>query len=203
MKCSALTELALTNCVKTAADVRYLKALSGLTSLALKIDPVWDTPPVDADFASLFRVLPQLTDLHMCTPYEPFLDFNQALVELDRSGRLTTLHLEKVRFSNESLAALAPGCAHLSKLVVLDCFGWNAAGFAAVATHCLLLQDLTIRAPPQYSLRTTIEALATGAPLLERLRVSGYSNSLIEDIMADRPWLLADRKFATKTDAFL
>ena len=136
MMCSALTELALTNCVSFAEDIDCLKALAGLRSLALDLNAGGCPLADDSDFASLFSVLPELTDLHVCGPYKPSLDFDQALTELGRCGRLTTLRLDYVGFSDESLASLAAGCAHLSKLVVWDCLGWTAAGFAAVATHC-------------------------------------------------------------------
>ena len=128
----------------------------------------------------------------MGASYEPFLDFNQALAELGRCRRLTTLRLVYMDFSDESLAALAAGCAQLSELELSNCTGWTAAGFAALARHCLLLQVLKVHSFFPRDLRRPVEAVAKGLPLLWQLQVSTVevTHTFVSEIMAKRPWVL-------------
>ena len=193
MQCTSLTELALVDWASSATDITYMKVLTRLTSLDLDVFEPTDggVPPSDADFASLFRALPSLTALDLEVEPIPRLILDQTLVALSQCGRLTTLRLTNVDLLDAGFATLAAGCAQLSELGLLNCFGWTPAAVAALATRSLLLRDLSVVGGPRSVLSGSIAEIAKGAPLLERLKVFSMLEHIdaIDTIRAKRPWL--------------
>lgn len=183
----------------SAADVMYLKSLTRLTRLKLSeavIPKVSNVRATGAEYASVFRHLPNLTAVSIVSPILVEGSFDPALLALS-SLRLVDLELLNVTFTDDGIDCVVRQCASLSKLSVSSCRGWTRHMFSGIAAHGLALRELACVTPFAVEVAEGLQELRYGVPLLARLFVNRGAvdrtvagRQAIEALTRARPWLL-------------